>query len=80
MIRIYIIIQLKVFHCDKIIMTCNHCLFCRIAPPEAPVTGYMFGKGVYFADMVSKSANYCSTSRSDNEGLMLLCEVALGDM
>lgn len=21
----------------------------RIAPPEAPVTGYMFGKGVYFA-------------------------------
>ena len=31
----------------------------RIAPPSAPVTGYMFGKGVYFADMVSKSANYC---------------------
>ena len=31
----------------------------RIAPPEAPVTGYMFGKGVYFADMSSKSANYC---------------------
>ena len=23
----------------------------RIAPPEAPVTGYMFGKGIYFADM-----------------------------
>lgn len=35
----------------------------RIAPPEAPVTGYMFGKGVYFADMVTKSANYCFTSR-----------------
>ena len=33
----------------------------RIAPPEAPVTGYMFGKGIYFADMVSKSANYCCT-------------------
>ncbi len=31
----------------------------RIAPPEAPPTGYMFGKGVYFADMASKSANYC---------------------
>lgn len=30
----------------------------RIAPPEAPVSGYMFGKGVYFADMVSKSAQY----------------------
>ena len=24
----------------------------RIAPPEAPVTGYMFGKGCYFADMM----------------------------
>ncbi len=35
----------------------------RIAPPEAPVTGYMFGKGVYFADMVSKSANYCFTNK-----------------
>jgi len=52
----------------------------RIAPPEAPVTGYMFGKGVYFADIVSKSANYCRTSRSEPIGLMLLCEVALGDM
>jgi hypothetical protein len=30
----------------------------RIAPPEAPVTSYMFGKGVYFTDMFSKSANY----------------------
>ena len=50
----------------------------RIAPPEAPVTGYMFGKGVYFADCVSKSANYCFTSREKNTGLMLLCEVALG--
>jgi len=26
----------------------------RIAPPEAPVSGYMFGKGIYLADM-SKS-------------------------
>lgn len=52
----------------------------RIAPPEAPVTGYMFGKGVYFADMVSKSANYCHTSQSDPVGLLLLGEVALGNM
>jgi len=50
----------------------------RIAPPEAPVTGYMFGKGVYFADMVSKSANYCRTTPDHNTGLMLLAEVALG--
>lgn len=52
----------------------------RIAPPEAPVTGYMFGKGIYFADMVSKSANYCATNRLNPTGVMLLCEVALGDM
>ncbi|XP_054618362.1 poly [ADP-ribose] polymerase 1 [Dunckerocampus dactyliophorus] len=52
----------------------------RIAPPEAPVTGYMFGKGVYFADMVSKSANYCHTSQSNPVGLLLLAEVALGNM
>lgn len=52
----------------------------RIAPPEAPVTGYMFGKGVYFADMVTKSANYCFTNPTSNTGLMLLCEVALGDV
>jgi len=50
----------------------------RIAPPEAPVTGYMFGKGVYFADMCSKSANYCFASSQNPTGLMLLCEVALG--
>lgn len=52
----------------------------RIAPPEAPVTGYMFGKGIYFADMVSKSANYCCTHSQNPTGLLLLCEVALGNM
>ncbi|XP_047395895.1 poly [ADP-ribose] polymerase 2 isoform X1 [Sciurus carolinensis] len=50
----------------------------RIAPPEAPITGYMFGKGIYFADMSSKSANYCFASRLKNTGLLLLSEVALG--
>ena len=50
----------------------------RIAPPEAPVTGYMFGKGVYFADMSSKSANYCYPTRNKNIGFVLLCEVSLG--
>ncbi|KAF8560666.1 hypothetical protein P879_00606 [Paragonimus westermani] len=52
----------------------------RIAPPEAPVTGYMFGKGIYFADIVSKSANYCYTTQSQPEGVLLLCEVILGNM
>ncbi|KAG6814431.1 hypothetical protein H0H92_007434 [Tricholoma furcatifolium] len=43
---------------------------------SAPVTGYMFGKGVYFADMMSKSANYCYSHLSNGVGLLLLCEVA----
>lgn len=51
----------------------------RIAPPEAPVTGYMFGKGVYFADMSSKSCNYCFASPGKNVGVALLCEVSLGN-
>lgn len=51
----------------------------RIAPPEAPSTGYMFGKGIYFADMVTKSANYCYASNANPYGILLLCEVALGD-
>lgn len=52
----------------------------RIAPPEAPSTGYMFGKGVYFADMSSKSANYCFTTSEKTTGVLMLCEVALGAM
>lgn len=43
------------------------------------MTGYMFGKGIYFADMISKSANYCYTTAQDRTGLVLLCEVALGN-
>ncbi|KAI9772671.1 MAG: hypothetical protein M1840_000266 [Geoglossum simile] len=50
----------------------------RIAPPEAPVSGYMFGKGVYLADISSKSANYCYPALSGNNALLLLCEAELG--
>ncbi|KAK3360411.1 poly-ribose polymerase-like protein [Lasiosphaeria hispida] len=50
----------------------------RIAPPEAPPNGYMFGKGVYLADMSSKSANYCVASASGGTALLLLCEAELG--
>jgi len=52
----------------------------KIAPPNAPVSGYMLGKGLYFAQASSKSANYCRTSRENNEGLLLLGQVPLGDM
>ena len=50
----------------------------RIAPPEAPSSGYLYGKGIYFADMSSKSCNYCYPV--NNIGLILLCEVALGNI
>ncbi|CAK63275.1 unnamed protein product (macronuclear) [Paramecium tetraurelia] len=51
----------------------------KIAPPEAPSTGYMFGKGVYFADICSKSAGYCVANIDHPYGYVLLCEVALGN-
>ncbi|CAN9094699.1 unnamed protein product [Alternaria alternata] len=51
----------------------------RIAPPEAPATGYMFGKGIYLADMSSKSANYCASYNSGGTALLLLCEAELGN-
>lgn len=84
-------------HCPRVAGILSQGL--RIAPPEAPATGYMFGKGasraryarsradaaraaagVYFADRVTKSANYCATNSTNPTGLMLLCDVALGDM
>jgi len=49
----------------------------KIAPPEAPHTGYMFDKGIYTADCFSKSANYCFSSPGQR-GLLVLCEVDLG--
>lgn len=50
----------------------------RIAPPEAPKTGYRFGKGVYFADCVSKSTSYCFSTKDAPTAVLLLGEVALG--
>lgn len=50
----------------------------KIAPPEAPTTGQMFGKGIYFADLFKKSANYSHSGHKSR--LMLMCEVALGNM
>jgi poly [ADP-ribose] polymerase len=51
----------------------------RIAPPSAPVSGYNFGKGVYFADMIAKSSCYCRAETSDMTAMILLCEVACGN-
>ncbi|KAI1750595.1 PARP-domain-containing protein [Xylaria castorea] len=51
----------------------------RIAPPEAPVNGYAFGKGVYLADLSSKSANYCVSSLSGDVGLLMLVEAEVSN-
>lgn len=51
----------------------------RIAPPEAPVNGYAFGKGIYLADIASKSCEYVYPETSGNQGLLMLCEAQLGD-
>jgi len=52
----------------------------RIAPSDAPTSGYMFGKGIYFTDVASKAAGYCHASPENKEGILVLCEVALGNM
>ena len=64
----------------------NHYLL-KIAPPEAPMTGYMFGKGIYLADLYQKSINYCDIiqDKSNNKKIkeysyILLCEAALGNI
>jgi poly [ADP-ribose] polymerase len=50
----------------------------KIAPKQAPSSGYMFGKGIYLADICSKAARYCHASSECPEGLLMICEVALG--
>jgi poly [ADP-ribose] polymerase len=37
------------------------------------------GKGIYFADVISKSFNYCCARDTNDIGFILLCEVAIGD-
>jgi poly [ADP-ribose] polymerase len=51
----------------------------RIAPPEAPASGYAFGKGVYFADLAGKSCGYACPHLSGGVGTFVVCEVALGN-
>ena len=51
-----------------------------IAPKNEPVTGYMFGKGVYFADQSRQSAQYSVRWASNQQpfGYLFLADVALG--
>lgn len=53
--------------------------------PNAPITGKMFGKGVYFASKAKKSIGYTSlkgaywSNGSSNHGFLALYEVAYGE-
>ena len=49
-----------------------------LPPPEAPIYSYMFGKGIYFSDVAIKS--FYNSHPQNNIGLMLLCEVDLGNI
>lgn len=54
-----------------------------IAPPsDVAINGKMFGRGIYFADMCSKSVQYSKPvpqGTPQGEALILVCEVALGN-
>ena len=50
----------------------------RIAPPEAPHTGYVHGKGIYFANEIGLSFSYGCPYLSNGVGIYILAEVALG--
>lgn len=49
-----------------------------IAPASAPVSGYMYGKGIYFADQSTKSINYSNYTQSGKRVFLLICDVATG--
>jgi poly [ADP-ribose] polymerase 2/3/4 len=44
------------------------------------ITGKMFGYGIYWANSISKSFNYCGADSSNNTAVLAIGEVALGDM
>ena len=49
-----------------------------LPPSEVPIFSYMFGKGIYFSDVAIKS--FYNSHPQNNIGLMLLCEVDLGNV
>lgn len=51
----------------------------RINPGNVVRAGSMFGNGLYFANSSTKSAQYMRVDPAVGTGIMLLCEVALGN-
>jgi poly [ADP-ribose] polymerase len=44
------------------------------------ITGKMFGNGIYWSDVITKSFNYCDAALSNGLAILGVGEVALGDM
>lgn len=44
------------------------------------ITGKMFGYGIYWANSISKSFNYCGANNTDNIAVLAIAEVALGEI
>lgn len=51
----------------------------RVPASNQVSNGSTLGRGIYFADVISKSFNYCNARDTENIGFVLICEVALGD-
>ncbi len=50
----------------------------RIPKASQVSNGSVLGRGIYFADSISKSFNYCYANSTNNIGFIILCEAALG--
>ena len=62
------------------IFSCMSYIITYTVVPKSEYFELQFGKGIYFADLVSKSAQYCFTDKKNPVGLILLSEVALGNV
>lgn len=51
----------------------------RIPSSNNVVNGSVLGMGIYFANCITKSFNYCGVSSNGEVGVVLVCEVALGE-
>ena len=51
----------------------------NVPAPEAPSASYPFGKGIYLQDTAALAAQHCHLAADDGCGLLLLCDVALGN-
>jgi poly [ADP-ribose] polymerase 2/3/4 len=56
----------------------RHILRQGLICPQTPSHGRMLGNGIYLANVATKSANYCSSSRKSVPRMLLVVEAALG--